>query len=207
MEAIARAQAAIEWGTAGAALPGESRSGDHYVAVPFSSGMLLAVLDGIGHGKQAAAASRIASTILETHALDPVIALVQRCHQQLRETRGVVMSMASFNIRHGLMTWLGVGNVYGVLLRGFPTFPQVEESLLLRAGVVGAQLPPLQAAVLPVSPGDTVVFATDGVESNFERTLAHNQNPQKVAEDILARHGKTTDDALVLVARYLGNCR
>src|SRR5216684_4150748 len=205
MEAIV--PSAVEWGVAASALSGQPHSGDHHVVIPFLDGLLIAVLDGVGHGEEAAVASRTASIILEKHALDPVIALVQRCHQHLRETRGVVMSMASFNIRHGLMTWLGVGNVYGVLLRGFPTFPQVEESLLLRAGVVGAQLPPLQAAVLPVSPGDTVVFATDGVESNFERALAHNQNPQKAAEDILARHGKTTDDALVLVARYLGNCR
>lgn len=200
-------QSEIEWGVAAAALPGESRSGDHYVATSFSNGFLIAVLDGIGHGEEAAAASRIASRILEKHAVDPVIALVRRCHQALRDTRGVVMSVASLNISHGLMTWLGVGNVYGVLLRGGRGFPVVEETLLLRAGVVGGQLPPLQAAVLPINAGDAVVFTTDGVRNDFERALAQQQNPRKAAEDILARYGKTTDDALVLVARYWGNGR
>jgi len=205
MEAIV--PSAVEWGVASSALSGQPRSGDHHVVVRFLDGLLIAVLDGVGHGEEAAAASRTASIILEKHAADPVIALVQRCHQALRETRGVVMSVASFNIRHGLMTWLGVGNVGGILLRGGPSFPRVEESLLLRAGVVGAQLPPLQAAVLPVSAGGTLIFTTDGVHNDFALALAHNQQPQKAAEDILERHSKTTDDALVLVARYLGNCR
>lgn len=177
------------------------------MATSFANGFLIAALDGLGHGEEAAAAATTASRILAKRAVDPVIALVRRCHLELRETRGVVMSLASFNISHGLMTWLGVGNVNGVLLRAGFGFASVEESLLLRAGVIGAQLPPLQATVLPVSIGDTVVFTTDGVQNNFERALAHQQDVQKAAEDILARHNKTTDDALVLVARYWGNSR
>src|SRR5262245_42239001 len=194
---------AIEWGAAFAPLAGELCSGDEYVVVPFSHGVLIAVLDGIGHGEEAAAASRRASAILKKYAEEPVIALVQRCHHELRETRGVVISVASFNTRHGLMTWLAVGNVHGTLLRNTVSFPQMEEALLLRAGVVGAQLPPLQAAVLPIGMGDTVIFNTDGIQNDFERTLAVSQSPQKAAEDILSRYAKSTDDALVLVVRYV----
>jgi len=114
------------------------------------------------------------------------------------------MSIASFNVAQGLMTWLGVGNVQGVLLRcaATPVFP--EESLLLRSGVVGVELPTLQAAMLSVSVGDTLVLSTDGIKSDFARQLVRNHLPQKAAEHILARYSKPTDDALVLVARYVG---
>ncbi len=187
------------------ALPGQSDSGDLHVVKSFPNGVLMAALDGVGHGEEAASAAKIARMILERHAEEPAIALIQRCHEELRATRGVVMSVASFNLPHGLLTWLGVGNVQGVLLRPGLTPLPAEESLLLRAGVVGAQLPPLQAAVLPLTSGDTLVFATDGIYSDFARALARDHAPQKAAESILARHGKTTDDALVLVARYVGN--
>jgi negative regulator of sigma-B (phosphoserine phosphatase) len=73
----------------------------------------------------------------------------------------------------------------------------------LRGGVVGVQIPTLQASVIPVSTEDTLIFTTDGVNPDFDRRLARNHPPRKAAENILARHGKTTDDALVLVARYL----
>jgi hypothetical protein len=113
------------------------------------------------------------------------------------------MSIASFNVSEALITWLGVGNVQGILLRRGMAGVAAEESLVLRAGVVGAQLPSLQAAVLPVSIGDTLILATDGIRGDFTRKLARNHPPQRAAESILARHGRATDDALVLVARYL----
>ncbi|HEX3472293.1 MAG TPA: SpoIIE family protein phosphatase [Silvibacterium sp.] len=194
---------AIEWGLASRALPGQPTSGDLQVVKAFPGGVLIAALDGIGHGGEAATAAMIAGAILETHAADPVIAIVQRCHEALRATRGVTMSVASFNVSQRLVTWLGVGNVLGVLLRQSVAPVAAEESLLLRAGVVGLHLPSLEADIVPVSEGDTLIFATDGIQSNFARGLARSHPPRKAAEIILARHGKTTDDALVLVAQFL----
>jgi negative regulator of sigma-B (phosphoserine phosphatase) len=193
----------IEWGVASRALPGQSRSGDLSVVKSFPNGVLVAALDGIGHGEEAAAPAVVARSILEAHAGEPVIALMERCHAGLRAMRGVAMSVASFNLSEGLITWLGVGNVQGVLLRRGVSRSGTEESLLLRAGVVGVQLPSLKVSVIPVSTEDTLIFTTDGVNTDFDRRLARNHPPRKAAESILARHGKTTDDALVLVARYL----
>ena len=201
METLA---SAIEWGVAARALPGQSSSGDLYIVTPFPSGVLIAAVDGLGHGEEAAFTARIALAILAAHAKDPVVTLVERCHEGLRATRGVVMSIASFDVTHGLMTWLGVGNLKGVLLRYGATSALAEESLLLRSGVVGVELPTLRAATLSVSAGDTLILATDGIKSDFNRRLVHQHMPQKAAEAILARHARPTDDALVLVARYLG---
>jgi hypothetical protein len=115
------------------------------------------------------------------------------------------MSIASFNVSRGLVAWLGVGNVEGVLVRGGFILGAAEKSLMLRAGVVGLQLPSLEVEVLPVVAGDTLIFATDGIQTDFARGSARRYPPRTAAENILARHGKTTDDALVLVARYLRN--
>jgi negative regulator of sigma-B (phosphoserine phosphatase) len=194
----------VEWEVASRALPGETNSGDLEVVRSLPDGVLIAALDGVGHGEEAAAAAAAARAILEEYAQEPVPALIERCHQGLRATRGVAMSLASFNRVQGVVTWLGVGNVQGVLLRrGATPMEATEEALLLRGGVVGVELPALKAEVLPVSKGDTLVFATDGISSDFDRKLALNCPPGKAATSILARHGKTTDDALVLVARYL----
>ena len=194
---------AIEWGVASRALPGQPASGDLNVVKSFSDGVLVAALDGLGHGEEAATAAAVAAATLEMHAGEPVMTLVQRCHEALRATRGVAMSVASLNVSRGLVTWLGVGNVEGVLLRRSSTRAVAEVPLLLRAGVVGFQLPSLDVEVVPVSAGDTLIFATDGIHSDFARGLARNNPPQKAAEKILARHARATDDALVLVARYL----
>lgn len=197
-------ESVIEVGVAGLALPGQSTSGDRHIFEPFSGGVLLAAVDGLGHGNEAATAAEKACAILRAHAAEPVIALAERCHCSLRSTRGVVMSLAAFDIVHNLLTWLGIGNVQGVLRRfGLPV-DGTEESLLLRAGVVGSQLPPLRASVLPVAHGDTLILATDGVQSGFARGFAPAVAPQRAAQGILDGFSKGTDDALVIVARYQG---
>jgi negative regulator of sigma-B (phosphoserine phosphatase) len=194
----------IEWGVATLPLAGEAESGDLYVVKPFHHGVLVAVVDGLGHGPEAALAAKTAMATLEDCASEPVVALVQRCHEKLIRTRGVVMSLASLDTKGKTLTWLGVGNVEGVLLRAHVRTNPPRENVLLRSGVVGCQLPTLRASILPVRRGDVLILATDGVRSGFAEDVTLSRPPQQIAEQILARHATGMDDALVLVARYLG---
>lgn len=194
----------IEYGLAKSALPGQSESGDLHLVCCNEETVLIAVIDGIGHGEEAANAAKAAEAILREGVSEPVISLVNQCHERLKTTRGVVMSLASLDTRHHMMTWLGVGNVQGTLLRANTKNNSSQEMLLLRGGVIGAQLPALQASVLAVCPGDTVVFATDGIRSEFSERLSALEAPQRAADRILQRYRSGFDDALVLVARLAG---
>ena len=195
----------IEWAVAELVLPGQTESGDRYLVTPAPDGVLVAVVDGLGHGADAAEAAKAAVRSLERHAQEPIITLIKSCHQSLAGTRGVVMSVAALDARAETMTWVGVGNVEGVPLRAQASVSPRRESLLLRGGVVGGRLPALLAAILPMMRGDALILATDGVRSNFAlANFAHGESPQQLADRILAEWGTKTDDALVLVARYLG---
>lgn len=193
----------IEWGVASLTMPGQSQSGDRHLVQPYTNGLLVAVLDGLGHGEQAAAAADLAVTTLIKHAHESVIALVKRCHDALRETRGVVMSLASFNELDRLLTWMGIGNVEGLVLRAKGSPHSRHEYLLLRGGVVGGQLPSLSASIMPLMQGDTLVFTTDGIRGGFAKDLSVSDPPQGMADRILAKYSKGSDDALVFVARVL----
>ena len=194
----------LEYGLAKHAHVGEGESGDLHMVCCNQNGILIAVIDGIGHGEEAAEVARIAAALLQSSVDEPVISLVERCHEKLRGSRGVVLSLAFVSPEQKMMTWLGVGNVHGVLVRADTKRGNAQESLLLRAGVVGSKLPYLQASVLPVSQGDTVIFATDGVQSDFSTTLSARENPQRAANRILSHFRSGNDDALVLVARLTG---
>ena len=197
--------ALIDWGVATLTLPGERESGDLHLVKPVRAGVLVSVVDGLGHGAAAAAAARAAVAALNRHAQESVLPLLQRCHQALAGTRGAVVSVALFDRADGSMTWLGVGNVEGVLLYADAGGRRGRERLVTRGGIVGSELPPLRAEVLAVAPGDTLVLATDGIQSGFADELTVDAPPQQLADQILARSGKSTDDALVLVARYVGD--
>ncbi len=194
----------VEYGVAKYVLPGQGESGDHHLVCCNRNGILIAAIDGIGHGEEAASVSKTAATLIRGSADEPIISLVERCHEKLWSTRGVVLSLAFVDPEHGMMTWLGVGNVQGVLMRSDAKNGNAQESLLLRAGVIGSQLPALQATVLPIAKGDTLFFATDGIRSDFPTTLSARENPQRAADRILEQYRSGNDDALVLVTRIMG---
>ena len=192
----------LNWGVAKFLLPGEDGCGDQHLVCFTPCGALIAVVDGLGHGEEAEAAARTAISVLEENSDLDVISLVRRCHDKLRSTRGVVMSIASFNPGAGVLSWIGVGNVGGLLLKA--DRESGTSTLLLRGGVVGGQLPTLLAVNLPVTQGDTLIFTTDGVRDGFEKLLSLGSPPRDVASWILSQFATRTDEALVLVAQYTG---
>jgi phosphoserine phosphatase RsbX len=194
----------VEYGVAKFVLPGQGESGDQHLVCCSQNGILIAAIDGLGHGEEAASAAKSAVAVLKNSTDEPIISVVERCHETLRGTRGAVLSIAIVDPEYRMMTWLGVGNVQGVLMRSDAKKGNAQEALLLRAGVVGSQLPALQATVLPIERGDTLFFATDGVRSDFSLSLSARENPQRAADRILAKYHSGTDDALVLVARLAG---
>jgi serine phosphatase RsbU (regulator of sigma subunit) len=188
----------VEWTVATRSLGSES--GDQYlVSRTGDGGVLVAVVDGLGHGPEAASAAKTAIAALEAGHERELGARFLRCHERLRDTRGVVLSLGLFAT--GSLTWLGVGNVDGVLVRSGVGAP---EQLLVRGGVVGVRLPSLELSRLAVARGDTLIVATDGVDQGFAGDPGITFATPPTAERILADHGKETDDALVLVVRYLG---
>jgi phosphoserine phosphatase RsbX len=178
-------------------------SGDLHVVAPFPNGMLVALIDGLGHGEEAAAAATAAMQELRGHAGAPVLRLVDHCHEALRKTRGAVLSLASFDLVVSTMTWIGIGNVEGLLLRaGADEGDELADAtLMLRGGIVGSRLPPLRIETLPVRPGDLLIMTTDGIRPGYADTIDREAPSSAIAAAIVASHGREDDDACVLVAR------
>jgi len=201
---MAKGTGVVEWAVALSPRVGETSSGDQYGVWPYLNGMLIAAADGLGHGADAAEAARRAMTILGQHEGRSLAVLAQRCHQGLQRTRGVVLSMAAFDPTKDTMTWLGVGNVVGVFRRAAGGTGKSTELLLARGGVVGAEFPQLRTATITVTPGDLLVLATDGIRRDFVEHFDPAPPPDRIVDEILARYRASSDDALVLAARYLG---
>jgi len=191
----------LQYWVTGRPYPGECECGDQYLVAGFAGGALAAVIDGLGHGERAAEAAKHAVGILAEHASEPVVTLMQRCHEKLRRMRGVVMTLASFSETDSTMTWLGVGNVECMLLRAGAQSTK-PASPLLRGGIVGDRLPPLLPATVPVQQGDLLLLATDGIASAFIRDLRYPEEPQGLINHLFSQYARNTDDALILGVQW-----
>lgn len=165
---------------------------------------LLAVIDGLGHGPEAATAAGRAVDVLQENPAEPVEVLLVLCHTALARTRGAAVTVASISSSNGSMSWLGVGNVEGVVVRGAPgdNASSSTEWAMLHGGIVGHQLPTLRPRIVDLEPGDLLLMATDGIARSFSEDVSAAAGPGRLADRILENLARPTDDALVLVARY-----
>lgn len=191
----------LDWGVATRALPGEVRSGDGHFVAETTSGWLLAVADGLGHGPEAAVASTAFVEVLQRHIEEPPVALIRLCHEALKKTRGSAATVVTIDRRRCLLSWAGVGNVEGVIRHAHPAVSHTEY-ITMRGGIVGYRIPGLHPSTLQLLDGDTLVLATDGIHGDFVRAIGLSHPPEKLAGYILEHFAKPTDDALVLVARW-----
>lgn len=193
---------ALERGVAGAPLEGETRSGDLAVFAPTARGGLVCLIDGLGHGEPAAEAAEIAAQTVCARADAPVHALLDACHEALRRTRGVVMTLVDFDLGRAELEWTGVGNVEARLVRAGAGPQSRHDSPVVFAGVLGYTLPRVKPGTAPFAPGDAVVLVTDGIDAGVWATLVGGVPAQQLAERIHHNHAKGTDDALAVVVRY-----
>jgi negative regulator of sigma-B (phosphoserine phosphatase) len=191
----------LQWAAAFRPLSGESVSGDHHLVAPFDGGLLLAVVDALGHGSEAEYAARIAVASLSSRRDVPIEELLKECHRSLGKTRGVAAALASINFHKGSMRWIAIGNVEAVLIRADPAARR--QSIIQHGGIVGYQLPkfhPVESFSLGT--GDRMCFATDGIKSGFAETLSRSAPLEDVAAGVLEKFEDVRDDALVLMAEY-----
>lgn len=166
---------------------GEVVSGDGYLVADSPAGLLIAVIDGLGHGEGAALASDTVRAYLAAHAADALADLLAGAHKAARPSRGAVVGLV--RLRAGAATCAGVGNVRMVdLLRG--------AEILSPAGCLGVQWPSAREERLPLEVGTRLLLATDGVPSEEPATRAGGSLVELV-EGLVAR-ASGRDDALAL---------
>ncbi len=196
----------IEWATAGRARPGEHVCGDESIAVGIEGqGGLFGVVDGLGHGPSAANAATAAAEAIRNASGERVEVLVQLCHRVLEGTRGAAMTLACIDFDANQLYWTGVGNVTANLVAKAAMGVKIRSSARLAAGIVGYRIPEIfPAQVVPMRTGDLLIIASDGIAEDHLDHIDFAAPATAIADHILTKHAKESDDAMVLAARHRG---
>jgi hypothetical protein len=203
--AEARAGTEVSWGAATRTCPGKAVSGDLAVVHPAQAGTLFAAVDGAGRGAPAARAAQRAREVLARLVGPDLQALLAGTHEALKPTRGVALALAFVPTAGRTLSWVAVGNVAGVVMEVTADGRRRSTWLRTPGGVAGHALPATVPAVVELRHGDVLILTTDGVDTGFGASLELHGRPGDIAERILARHWSGTDDAVALVARFLGD--
>jgi phosphoserine phosphatase RsbX len=196
----------LEWAAKARPRPGEIICGDRLIAVDVDgTGALMGVLDGLGHGMEAAEAASCGVDVLRAARAEPLDVLVQRCHRALSGTRGAAMTLARIDFQTDTLSWIGIGNVAADLVAKHPAGVEVRSSARLVGGIVGYRIPDaLTSQEVPIRPGDLLVMSSDGIIEDHLDDIDFAASSLAIADQIMRRHAKDNDDALVLTARHRG---
>jgi serine phosphatase RsbU (regulator of sigma subunit) len=187
----------------------------------------LAVLDGMGHGLEAAGASTLAVAAYR-HSRRRGLGLPETCaamdaavHAQFDGTRFVTAVLAELDLASGRLSWLSAGHPppvlvrHGRVLKSLDVDPGTPLGLLFRAG-------PLAVATENLEPGDSVLFYTDGVtearqadgelfgldglagflQREASAQVSTPETLRRLRRAIMSHHGALADDATALLVDW-----
>ena len=160
---------------------------------------IVAIADGLGHGKDAAVAAEAAIEAAAAWPTSDLLGLFGYKNQVLQPTRGAAVGVAVVDWAARQITYAALGNTRAVVLGSQLTH------LVGYAGIVGKSYRRLRTVSVAFNPGDLLLLWTDGLQEEIELTIADRAAPHldDVARRLLDRFSKGNDDACILVAHLI----
>jgi serine/threonine protein phosphatase PrpC len=186
-----------------AAVEGE-RCGDAWAVAEAGGFLSVFIVDGLGHGAGAEAAATAAVNAFLEEPADHPEAVLRRVHEAMLGTRGGVAAVCRIDTAGGRSVFAGIGNITGRLFVG-----DRSQAFVSGHGSVGTQVafPRPRVDTAPWDVGTALVFASDGLRSNFDLDAGAGLptcHPALSAAVILRNLRKGNDDATVVIARNDG---
>ena len=190
---------ALEIGVVIDTYPGETVCGDAWVTMNGGKGDTLLLVDGSGHGPQAAHAAETAARAFADNIDKECVPLVEAIHRALAATRGAALAVARIDRDARVIRFVGVGNIGAVLANGGEARRMASYN-----GTVGHVAPRIREFTYPFTGRPLVILHSDGLSARWEIAaypgLAAG-HPSLVAGLLFRHHRRDRDDATVVAMR------
>lgn len=171
--------------------------GDAYLIKEYPEHTLIAVVDGLGHGKLAhQAATLTIETIKNSNFLDLEL-LMYEIHTTLNSTVGVVLGIVIIDHINSQLLCSGVGNI---------TIKHIgikETAVRLPKAILGYRSFKFKSKRLSLTEDDILIMHTDGIRDDYVLAPQICTSPQQLADFLASNYHKSKDDALVVVVNNL----
>jgi hypothetical protein len=160
--------------------------------------LLLAVIDGLGHGEPAHEVAKVAEDWLAEHASPDLESTLRGLHEALRGSRGAAGTLVCLDAETYRGTSLGIGNVALHILRsGNGRFPSAD-------GILGQSFRTPRLNRFELGEDDMLLIYSDGVNTEFgldDYPQARYLGAEAVARTVIRRYAQLLDDATCLAVR------
>ncbi len=182
---------------------GESVCGDSAAVEVLGSRARALVVDGLGHGPEAAHAAEAAVAVFHRGSGLSLVDLLEAMHVAMRGTRGAAVGIAAIDPSIDTLQFVGVGNIAGTII----TRDGTTRSLVSHAGIAGHEMRRVQVFSYPWQRGSILVMASDGLGTRWDLRRYHGlvrQGPSVIGATLFRDFERKRDDATVLTLAESG---
>ena len=193
--------AEIEFGGVCVPLRGETVAGDDWHLHGARGRYVLLVVDGLGHGPEAAEAAAAATAAVQRAFERTPAEQIQTAHAAMRSTRGAAAAIVELKPSTGVGTFCGIGNI-GCFVRA----EGKSRSLASHNGILGHQMRTVQEFSFPFPPRALLYAYSDGLTSRWDPSTypgLESRHPALVAATLYRDHNRGRDDATLAVVRNI----
>ncbi|MES9991268.1 MAG: ATP-binding protein [Candidatus Thiodiazotropha sp.] len=178
---------------------GEVVNGDRYLIKDYEGDkLLIAIIDGSGHGEKAHIASSMVLKIVEQNYKVPIENILIKAHEALCGREKLTCAeMAIARITDSTIEYGSLGNVSGAILSD----PKL--SFKINNGRIGMTLPDTLQINRYHRPDEfTLVLHSDGISHTLNlEELCSDSTAQNIAESLFNQFASPSDDATIIVLR------
>jgi hypothetical protein len=181
--------------------PGETACGDAWTLAHDEDATTLLVVDGLGHGHDAAEAANAAVAAFERMPPRTPVEIADALHHALRPTRGAALGVARIEPALRRLRFCGIGNIAGAVVGAGSS-----RHLVSTPGTAGHTTHRLREYHYDLPEGGWIVVHSDGVDTRWSLGHYHGletRHPLLAAGLVYRDHRRGRDDATVVVARMM----
>lgn len=180
--------------------PGETECGDGFFSVITPDYIKLFLGDGLGHGKEAAKAVMLAGEVFSQCGEAEPEDIIQRIDAGVKTTRGLVGTVAVFNVKKKIWRICGVGNITTKI-----SSPASAKNYMANNGIIGLNVPKmLHAQEEPYETGQHLFLYSDGLKNRSD-TVKYpailRYDLSIVAASLIKDYARYTDDMSAVVCK------
>ena len=180
---------------------GETECGDHWEVAAWRDHLTFMLVDGLGHGPDAAHAAASATRAFTANATANAAAshelLLAALDAEMHDTRGAAVSVVTVGPGTHAVTFTGVGNVDARVVGDSPT-----QYLVPQNGIVGHGMPALRSTFATWPARGQLVMHSDGIMARWRMDAyegLESVHPGLLAGMIYRDFARERDDVTVVV--------
>lgn len=182
------------------AKPGETACGDAFAQVITSDEIRLFLGDGLGHGADAEKAVLTACDAFRNSTEKSAVDVLRSINDAVRKTRGLVGTVAIFDMSRKVWKVCGVGNIMTRI-----TSQGAGRSNMPYNGIIGLNVPrTLNEHEVPYEKGQQLIMCSDGMKSKWDTLKYYSifrYDATVACAALLKDYARQTDDMSIAICK------